>query len=372
MGTTARTFTISLRDTGQSQLAYFASQLAPGQSVEFNSDATNTWCNNSNEPVVYWNHKFHWDEINKEAQIIGIGTGFANFRHAWYMDATNEWGYGPSFDPVSLWPVTNLGHPYQWHTMTPDGTYWVKRSTEKSFQYRKRSDRASGAWSGASKTPDYVGTFTSWPEALDYHHAMDKAILRYGATVMAIDLAGHVGVGSWGYETLPIAPSITRSGDKCAMHYCHALQSMIFFGVNDGATQDSQYILRADGSFEQMTGGKPPRYVMNGNITLTSTDTERYCLFVDDPLKQSAYLLERQPASSTLPNRVWKMNNTGTAWDGTWTEIGTTDVFKKPRADRKSIGTRPAVCAITTYGVVWVLRQVDVTRCDSFLWRPPA
>jgi hypothetical protein len=400
MGSSSRTFTISLNAGTGSQLESLAKSLAPGESVEFNTNQ-NQWALNASpqepggEQTIYWTHKFYWDEVNREAQGIWIGVYFGPFRHSRYLDASSEWVYRNGFHPAAEWgmattmigpPASVRGHAFEWHMMDPDGTYWVKRSEERRFQFVRRSEWSTAPWPAVNVTPEFISPHTAdnWPEQLDYHVEMDRAILRWGSTVVSFDFRKFVASSAWDYQVicsnrepgpiLPIMPQSSKFPDKCSTRYCHALKSMIFFGHNYGASQDHQHLLRADGTIERLPNF-PPRFVVNGNQTLTTFGDEYVGVFIDDPLKQSAYIVEHNTSSNLNPRRVWKMRNVGTSWDGTWDEVGTTDVLTNPRSDLKSSGTRPAFCPIPNYGVIWVLRQRNddggLRRIDSFLWKPP-
>lgn len=353
--------------SGPTVLGTLAEAMAPGSTIEFASGALpSAMCDNNGERVVYWNNKFYWDAERNEAQAIAIGTGFTAMTHMLYSASLNTWARTTPFDAPSVLACTNLGHPYSWHFMTPDGTYWCKRSTEIAFAYRRRSNWSTGPWAAASKTPLFAATSSTWPETAEWHAAMGNAIFRIGSTAWALDVQQFLENGTWGAAQLPIAPASTQA-EYAAMGYCTALQSMICFR---SAANAQCYRIRPDGSME--TIGPVPRYVLNGNRTMTSADTNKYAMFVDDPRGLTGYLLERQPTDSTLPNRVWKMNNQGPTWDGTWSEIGTHELFHKARADGKAPGGTAITCSIPEYGVVWALRQRGTTYCDSFLWKPPA
>lgn len=353
-------------------LSTAAAALAAGSTVEFRSDLTSAIAANGTEPFVYWNHKFYWDETRREAQGIGLGTGFTNCTHALFSDDNDLWYATSSYDTPVVWNCPAYGHPYEWHFMSPDGTYWCKRSTEEALQYRTRADWSTSPWIEADKTPTWTAA-TSYPESIEWHAAMGKALFRSSSVVVALDTAQFLIDASWTPETLAIAPFATTA-NKSSFKYCTALRSCVAFGVNYGATQDNTYLIREDGTMETMAG-QPPRWVMNGNVIIDTPDVDKYAYFVDDPLKQTGYLIERQPyslASTGTQSRVWRMDNSGTAWNGGWIEAGYTDLFSKARSDSAAIGVRAALVSVPNYGVVWALRQNTSARIDSFLWKPPS
>ena len=346
-------------------LGMAAEALAPGGTVEFASGAIpDAIADNSNERTAYWNTKFYWDATRREAQAIAIGTGFTRMTHLLYSAEDNAWSRVTPFDAPTVLGCPSLGHPYSWHCMTPDGTYWLKLSTREELAFRRRADWSIMAWSALDKTPAWTTPSTAWPESLEWHDAMGKAVFRIGSTVITLDVLGYLHSGTLSPQQLPIAPATTES-NKAAMGYCRALGSLICFSAGVG---QPCYRIRADGSMQTL--GPVPRWVMNGNVSIDETQVDSRALYVDDPLGLTGYLLERQPTDSLLANRVWRMNNVGSTWDGTWSEIGTHGLFHAVRSDGRPPGGTALVCAIPEYGVVWALRQRDVDYIDSFLWKP--
>lgn len=372
---------------GTTALSIAAASMSAGDVLEFPAGELPAQClgqAHRGEKFVYWNAKFHWDATHAEAQVIGIGTGFSPFGHALYSDSGDAWQAIDAFDPVAVLGTPPYGHPYSWHTLTPDGTYWVQRSSTdggtisgtdyETLMYRTRDQwttNPTGPWRSEDRTTAWPCRNTAdpnatngWPGSIDWHDAMGRAIFRNGRSVFTLDLEGFLASGNLDPTALAIHP-IATSKFYAGTGYCTAIDSLLCFG---SSASDQCYAIDAAGVMS--TYDPPPRLVLNGNITLSATDTNKYAIYVDDPTGAAGYLLERQPLDSVLPNKVWKMSITAGSWDGTWTEVGTHTLFHSARGDGRLSGGTCVVAPVTTYGVVWCLRQRSVDYTDSVLWKP--